>query len=382
MATTTVYPKASKLLMPVCRREVHREKPFIRATLKQQYMSIFNYFTQEFFTQEIAIDLGTANSLVIHEDKIIINEPSIVAFNQRSGRVIAIGRKALQMEGKAPADIRIVRPLKGGVITDFHAAELLLKGLLEMLNVRRKQLFASYRMVICVPSGITEVEKRAIRASAEVSGAEEVYLIREPIAAAVGIGLDVQGPTGHMVIDIGGGTTEIAVIALSSIVCDESIRGAGDHFDADIVHYMRQQHNVMIGRPTAEKIKLTVGAALSELENPPADFAISGRDLITGLPKQVQVSYSGIAHCLDRSLARIEKAIVKTLEITPPELLADIHQSGIYLTGGDALLRGLEQRIASRTKLPTHVVEDPLRAVVRGVGVALKNIDRFQFLMQ
>ncbi|QNF33785.1 rod shape-determining protein [Adhaeribacter swui] len=340
-------------------------------------MGISNYFMQE-----IAIDLGTANFLVIQEDKIVVDEPSIVAFNRSSGRVLAIGRKAMQMEGKAHDEIRLVRPLKDGVIADFHAAEQMIKGMLQMINANRKQFFSSFRMVICVPCGITEVEKRAIRDSAEITGAKEVYLIHEPIAAAVGIGLDVQEPTGHMIVDIGGGTTEVAVLALSGIVCDQSLRVAGDNFDADIVDYMRQQYNVLIGQPTAEKIKLAVGAAQTEIQDPPADFAVRGRDLISGLPKQVRVSYYDMAECLDRSLAKIEDAILKTLEITPPELSSDIHQSGIYLTGGGALLRGLDQRIAAKTKLPTHVVEDPLRAVVRGTGIALKNIGRFRFLMR
>ncbi|MHC2991867.1 rod shape-determining protein MreB [Pontibacter sp. HJ8] len=340
-------------------------------------MGFFN-----FITQEIAIDLGTANFLIIHNDKIVVDEPSIVAYSRSSGKVIAVGSKAMQMEGKAHEDIRIVRPLKDGVIADFHAAEHMIKGMLQMFQAGKNRLTSSFRMVICVPSGITEVEKRAIRDSALIAGAKEVYLIHEPIAAAVGIGLDVLEPNGHMVIDIGGGTTEIAVIALSGIVCDQSIRVAGDNFDSDIVHYMRRQHNIMIGKPTAERIKLAVGSALPELQEPPENVAIKGRDLMTGLPKQVEVSYTDVARYLDRSLSKIEDAILKTLEITPPELSGDIHQSGIYLTGGGALLRGLDKRISSRTKLPTHVVEDPLRAVVRGTGIALKNIGRFRFLMR
>ncbi|GAA4436879.1 rod shape-determining protein [Pontibacter saemangeumensis] len=340
-------------------------------------MGFFN-----FFTQGIAIDLGTANFLVIHEDKIVVDEPSIVAFDRRSGKVIAVGRKAMQMEGKTHENIRIVRPLKDGVIADFYAAEHMIKGMLQLIDNGKRRIAPSYKMVICVPSGITEVEKRAIRDSAVIAGAKEVYLIHEPVAAAVGIGLDVQEPTGHMIIDIGGGTTEIAVIALSGIVCDQSIRVAGDSFDAEIVHYMRRKHNILIGHQTAEKIKMEVGAALPELKEPPVDVSIRGRDLMTGLPKQVKVSYTEVAHCLDRSLAKIEDAILKTLEITPPELSADIHQEGIYLTGGGALLRGLDRRISSKTKLPTHVVEDPLRAVVRGTGIALKNIGHFRFLMR
>jgi rod shape-determining protein MreB len=340
-------------------------------------MSFFN-----FLKEDIAIDLGTANFLVMKDDKIVVDEPSIVAYSRNSGKVLAVGRKAMQMEGKAHEDIRIVRPLKDGVIADFHAAEHMMKGMLQLIPGSRKKLTPSYRMVICVPSGITEVEKRAIRDSANIAGAKEVYLVHEPIAAAVGIGLDVEEPTGHMVIDIGGGTTEIAVIALSGIVCDQSLRVAGENFSADIVYYMRRHHNLLIGQPTAERIKVEVGAALPELQNPPADLAIKGRDLLTGLPKQVTVSSADVALFLDRSLAKIEEAIMKTLETTPPELSADIHQSGIYLTGGGALLRGLDRRIAARTKLPTHVVEDPLRAVVRGTGMALKNIGRYRFLMR
>ena len=237
-------------------------------------------------------------------------------------------------------------------------------------------------MVVCIPSGITEVEKRAVRDSAEIAGAKEVYLIHEPMAAAVGIGIDVEEPVGNMIIDIGGGTTEIAVIALSGIVCDQSIRVGGDNFDSDIIQYIRRQHNIMIGERTAEKIKIEVGAALPELHEVPEDLAVQGRDLMTGIPKQITVSYTEIAHCLDKSISKIEEAILKALEITPPELSADIYQTGIYLTGGGALLRGLDKRIQAKTKLPVHIAEDPLRAVVRGTGIALKNTGRFKFLMQ
>ncbi|MCJ8165676.1 rod shape-determining protein [Pontibacter sp. E15-1] len=335
-----------------------------------------------FFTEDIAIDLGTANFLVVHKDRVVVDEPSIVAFDRRSGKTIAVGRKAMQMEGREHENIRISRPLQNGVIGDFYAAEHMIKGMLQLIKKSMSGFKPAYKMVVCVPAGITEVEKRAIRDSMMIAGAREVYLVHEPIAAAVGIGLDVEEPTGHMVIDIGGGTTEIAVIALSGIVCDQSVRVAGSTFDADIMHYVRQQHNILIGQPTAERVKLEVGAALQEVQNPPADFAIRGRDLMTGLPKQVLISYTDIACCLDRSLAKIEEAILKTLEITPPELSADIHHSGIYLTGGGALLRGLDKRISSKTKLPTHVVENPLLAVVRGTGIALKNIGRFRFLMR
>lgn len=340
-------------------------------------MGLFNWFTQE-----IAIDLGTANTLIIHNDKVVVDEPSIVAFDRTTNKVIAIGRQAMQMEGKTHDNIRTVRPLKDGVIADFNAAEYMIRGMIKMINNGNKWFFPSLRMVICIPSGITEVEKRAVRDSAEIAGAKEVYLIHEPMAAAVGIGIDVEEPMGNMIIDIGGGTTEIAVIALSGIVCDQSIRVAGDNFDSDIVQYIRRQHNVMIGDRTAEKIKIEVGAALPELSDPPADYAVQGRDLMTGVPKQITVSYTEIAHCLDKSISKIEEAILKALESTPPELSADIYQTGIYLTGGGALLRGLDKRIGAKTKLNVHVAEDPLRAVVRGTGIALKNIGNFKFLMQ
>ncbi|WP_423146391.1 rod shape-determining protein [Rubrolithibacter danxiaensis] len=334
------------------------------------------------FTKEIAIDLGTANTLIFHNDSVIVDEPSIVAFDRGNNKMIAVGRQAMQMEGKTHANIKTVRPLQDGVIADFSAAEHMLRGMINLINKDKKWFFPSLRMVICIPSGITEVEKRAVRDSAEIAGAKDVFMIHEPMAAAIGIGIDVEAPMGNMIIDIGGGTTEIAVIALSGIVSDQSIRVAGNNFDSDIIHYIRRQHNVMIGERTAEKIKMEVGSALPELLDPPSDFAIQGRDLLTGTPKEVTVSYTEIAHCLDKSISKIEEAILRALEITPPELSADIYQTGIYLTGGGALLRGLDKRIAAKTKLPVHVADDPLRAVARGTNTALKNIGNYTFLMK
>jgi rod shape-determining protein MreB len=333
-----------------------------------------------FFTQEIAIDLGTANTLIIFNDQIIVDEPSIVAIDRDTNEVIAVGKKAMMMHEKTHQKIRTIRPLKDGVIADFEAAERMIQGLIEMIPNRRKFL-RNMRMVICIPSGITEVEKRAVFDSAEHVGSRETYLIHEPMAAALGIGLDVTEPVGNMIIDIGGGTTEIAVIALAGIVCDQSIRTAGDEFTLDIMNYMRRQHNLLIGERTAEQVKIHVGAAQNELDNPPEDYAVNGRDLMTGIPKQIKVSYTEISHCLDKSISKVEEAILKALESTPPELAADIYQTGLYLTGGGALLRGLDKRIAQKTKLPVHIVEDPLRAVVRGTGIALKNIHRFSFLI-
>lgn len=334
-----------------------------------------------FLTQDLAIDLGTANTLIIHKDQVVVDEPSIIAINRRTGNVIAVGSQAQQMHGKVHEDIKTVRPLKDGVIADFQAAEHMIRGMISMIPQTNKLIKPQQRMVICIPSGITEVEKRAVKDSAERAGAKEVYLIHEPMAAAIGIGIDVFEPMGNMIIDIGGGTTEIAVIALAGIVCDQSIRVAGDEFTEDILDYMRRQHNLLVGERTAERIKIEVGSALPELDNPPPDFAVNGRDLMTGIPKQIMVTYSEIASALDKSISKIEEAILRALELTPPELSADIYSTGLYLTGGGALLRGLDRRIAAKTKLPVHVAEDPLRAVVRGTGMALKNLKNYKFLM-
>ena len=339
-------------------------------------MKFFN-----FFTQEVAIDLGTANTLIIQDGKIVIDEPSIVAVNRKTNETIAVGTKAMQMHEKTHENIKTVRPLKDGVIADFKAAESMIEGMIKLIGDGKKKFFTHMKMVICIPSGITEVEKRAVFESADHVDSKETYLIYEPMAAALGIGLDVEEPVGNMVIDIGGGTTEIAVIALSGIVCDQSIRTAGDEFTADIISYMKRQHNILIGERTAEKIKINVGSALEELENPPEDYAVNGRDLMTGIPMQIVITYKEIAQSLDKSVSKIEEAILKALEMTPPELASDIYKTGLYLTGGGALLRGLDKRIAAKTKLKVHVAEDPLKAVVRGTGIALKNTDRFSFLI-
>ena len=334
----------------------------------------------DFFTQEIAIDLGTANTLIIHNDKVVVDEPSIVAIDRTTRKVIAVGKRAMQMHGKTHENIKTNRPLKDGVIADFQAAEYMIREMIKMINPKKRWFTPSLKMVVCIPSGITEVEKRAVRDSAEHAGAKEVYLIREPMAAAIGIGIDVDEPMGNMIIDIGGGTSEIAVIALGGIVCDKSIRVAGDEFTGDIEDYLRRQHNILIGERTAERIKIMVGAALPELDDPPEDYAVHGRDLMTGIPKEIMVSYVEIAHALDKSISKIEEAILSALEMTPPELSADIYKTGIYMAGGGSMLRGLDKRIQMKTKLPVHIAEDPLRAVARGTGIALKNIDKFQFL--
>lgn len=333
-----------------------------------------------FFTQELAIDLGTANTLIMSDGKVVVDEPSIVAIDRRTGETIAVGTKAMQMHEKTHENIKTVRPLRDGVIADFQAAENMIEGLINMIGNRRR-FFSHLKMVICIPSGITEVEKRAVFDSADHVDSKETYLIHEPMAAALGIGLEVEEPTGNVIIDIGGGTTEIAVIALSGIVCDQSIRTAGDEFTADIIDYMKRAHNILIGERTAEQIKINVGSALHELENPPPDYAVNGRDLMTGIPKQITISYHEVSQAIDKSIGKVEEAVMKALESTPPELAADIYKTGLYLTGGGALLRGLDKRLSAKTKLPVHIAEDPLRAVVRGTGIALKNTDRFSFLI-
>lgn len=333
-------------------------------------------------TQEIAIDTGTANTIIICDDKIVVDEPSIVALDRRTEKMVAIGEKARQMQGKTHDNLRTIRPLRDGVIADFNAAEQMIRGMIKMINKKPRLFPPSLRMVICIPSGSTEVEMRAVRDSSEHAGGRDVYMIYEPMAAAIGIGIDVEAPEGNMVVDIGGGTTEIAVISLGGIVTNKSIRIAGDDLTADIQEYMRHQHNIKIGERTAEDIKIHVGSALSELEEPPTDFRVQGPNQMTALPIEIPVSYQEIAHCLEKSISKIEIAILSALEQTPPELYADIVNRGIYLAGGGALLRGLDKRLMNKLNIPFHIAEDPLRAVARGTGVALKNVNNFSFLMR
>jgi rod shape-determining protein MreB len=335
-----------------------------------------------FLTQDIAIDLGTANTIIIYNDKVVVDEPSIVAIERNSGHIIAVGKKAQMMHGKTHENIKTIRPLRDGVIADFESAEYMIREMIKLTKAPSRLFKPSLKMVICIPSGITPVEERAVKDSAEQAGAKEVKLIHEPMAAAIGIGIDVMEPTGNMIIDIGGGTSEIAVIALGGIVNNKSIRVAGDDFNMDIIDYMRKQHNITIGERTAEQIKIHVGAASTEIENPPEDYAVHGRDMLTGIPKEIYVNYAEIAHALDKSISKIESAILHALEMTPPELSADIFSTGIYLAGGGSMLRGLDVRIHQKTKLPIHVAEDPLRAVARGTGIALKNFNKFTFLIK
>lgn len=333
-------------------------------------------------TKEIAIDLGTANTIIIYNDRIVIDEPSIVAIEVRSGKLIAVGNEAQQMYGKEPAGIRTIRPLRQGVIADFNAAEMMIRGLVEKASAKNRWFSPSMRMVVGIPSGSTEVEIRAVRDSSEHAGGRDVYMIYEPMAAALGIGLDVEAPEGNMIVDIGGGSTEIAVISLGGIVTNKSIRLAGNALTTDIQEHMGRVHNLKVGSTMAEQIKINVGSALTELDNPPEPFIVHGPNKMTALPMEVPVTHEEIAHCIDKSIARMEESILAALEQTPPELYADIVKNGIYLTGGGALLRGLAKRFSDKMRIEFKIADDPLRAVAKGTGVALKNINRFSFLIR
>ncbi len=325
------------------------------------------------------MDLGTANSIIIHNNKIVVDEPSVVAIEAKSDRVLAVGSKAHQMEGKEPPGIRTIRPLRDGVIANFTAAEQMIRGMVKQVGNKRRWFAPTLCMVVCIPSGSTEVEIRAVKDSCEHAGGRDVYQIHEPMAAALGIGLDVEAPQGNMIVDIGGGTTEIAVISLGGIVSNKSIRIAGNELTADIQEHMSRVHNLKVGVTMAENIKINVGSALTELDNPPV---VRGPNKITALPMEVSVSYQEIAHCIDKTISKMEAAVLDALENTPPELYSDIVETGIYLAGGGALLRGLDKRLTDRFGIKFHVAEDPLHAVARGTGVALKNRNRFSFLIK
>lgn len=327
------------------------------------------------------MDLGTANTVIFQNDKIVLDEPSIVAIDNASQKCIALGHKAKLMHEREQPGIKTIRPLKDGVIADFNAAEMMIRGFIRQVNSKKNTLFSpNLRLVIGIPSGSTEVQIRAVRDSAEHAGGRDVYLITEPMAAALGIGLEVEAPKGSMVVDIGGGTTEIAVISLGGIVVQDSIRTAGDVFTSDIQAYLKQQHNIRIGETTAEKIKIAVGSVLPTLPEEPDTFTVRGPNLMTAHPVEATISYQEMAHCLDKSIMKIEASILHVLELTPPELYSDIVENGIFLSGGGALLRGLATRFSEKVNIPFHVAEDPLHAVARGTCIALKHIGNCSFL--
>ena len=334
-----------------------------------------------FLTQELAMDLGTANTVIFQNDHIVLDEPSIVAVESNTGKCIALGHKAKLMHEHEHPGIKTIRPLKDGVIADFNAAEMMIRGFIKQVNSKKRTFFSpSLKLVVGIPSGSTEVEIRAVRDSSEHAGGRDVYLISEPMAAALGIGLEVEAPKGNMVVDIGGGTTEIAVISLGGIVIQDSIRTAGDVFTSDIQTYLRQQHNIKVGEITAEKIKIAVGAVIPDLVDGPEPYIVKGANLMTAHPVEATITYQEMAHCLDKSITRIESSILHVLEQTPPELYSDIVENGIFLSGGGALLRGLDIRLTEKVNIPFHVAEDPLHAVARGTCIALKNAENCSFL--
>ncbi|MDZ7715911.1 MAG: rod shape-determining protein [Balneolaceae bacterium] len=323
---------------------------------------------------DIAIDLGTANTLIHSRNEgIVLNEPSIVALNMQN-EPVASGHEARLMHEKTHKNIRTVRPLRDGVIADFEVAEQMIRGMIK--KVKTKWYSSTRKMVVCVPSGITEVERRAVRDSAEHAGAKEVYLVDEPMAAAIGIGLNVHEPIGNMIVDIGGGTTEIAVIALSGIVYAQSVRLGGDELNEDIINYFRRNHNLLIGERTAENIKCQIGSAAPLDEE--LDMVTKGRDLVNGVPRTRDVTSKDVREAISESVNTIVESITKSLEQTPPELSADILDRGIMLTGGGALLKNLDKLIMETTDLPVHIAEDPLTAVVRGTGAILEDLDYYR----
>ena len=331
-----------------------------------------------FIRQELAIDLGTANTVIFQNDKIVLDEPSIVAIDNKSGKMVAVGKYAQMMDEKTNPNIYTVRPLRDGVIADFNAAEMMITGFIKMVNGNRTHLFTpNLKMVVGISKGSTPVEIRAVRDSCEHAGAHDLFLIHEPMASAIGIGLDVEAPKRNMVVDIGGGTTEIAVISLGGIVESESVRTAGNEITRDIQEYMAVQHNIRTGFKTAEKIKFNVGSVLTELpaDEEPMPITIHGKNIVTSHPAETEVTYQEIALCIDKSIAKIENSILHVLEQTPPELYSDIVENGIWLAGGGSLLRGIAQRFTDKVNIQFHVAEDPLKAVARGTCAALKNTE-------
>ena len=328
-------------------------------------------------SKDIAIDLGTANSLVyVRGQGIVITEPSVLAVNQKTGQILAIGTEAKKMVGRTPTHIVATRPLVQGVISDFEVTEQMLRYFIEKVHRKKFNLFSRSRVIIGIPCGVTEVEKKAVQDAAKNAGAREVFLIEQPMAAAIGARLPIQEATGNFIVDIGGGTTEVAVISLGGIVTSKSLRVAGDKLDEDIVFFGQEQYKLLIGRGTAEKIKISIGSACPLKQK--KEIPMRGRNLVTGLPEEVMISDEDVREALEKSIDQIIDAIKITIEETPPELLADVMSRGIYLAGGGSLLRGLDTLITKRTKISTKIIDDPLTAVVRGAGVVLENLDELK----
>jgi len=332
------------------------------------------------FSKDIGIDLGTANTLIyIKGQGIVINEPSVVAINQKTGQILAIGQEAKKMVGRTPGHIVASRPLVAGVVSDFEVTEQMLKFFIDKVHRESFSILPRPRVVVGIPSGVTEVEKKAVEDATRSAGAREVYLIEEPMAAAIGIRLPVQEAAGNMIVDIGGGTTEVAIISLGGIVVSRSLRTAGDKLNEDIINYARDEFNLLLGEKTAEDIKLAVGSAYPLEEG--LETTMRGRDIVTGLPKKIVIDDTQIKKALSRSVKILVNAIKSTVEETPPELVADIMRRGIFLVGGGGLLRGLGELIADQTEMPVKLVEDPLTAVVRGTGMVLEDVDSLKDIL-
>jgi len=336
-----------------------------------------------FLSIDMAIDLGTCNSLVYVKDRgIIINEPSIVAVNSKTGQILAIGEEAKKMVGKTPAYISAKKPLRNGVVSDFEIAEQMIKYFIEKAAVSNKRILGmNYlpRVVISVPCGLTEVERKAVRDAVKNAGGRRVFLIEEPLAAAIGAKLSIEEPGGIFIVDIGGGTTEIAVISLGGIVVFKSLRVAGEKMNEDIIQFAQREYKLLIGERTAEMLKINIGCAIPQKEK--KEMPMRGRNLVTGLPEEVIVYNEDIQRAIEKSVKQIVLSIKATIEETPPELLADIMQDGIYLSGGGSLLKGLDELISRETKMPCRIIDDPLTAVVRGAGIALENIENLSKLL-
>ncbi|MFC1687288.1 rod shape-determining protein [Patescibacteria group bacterium] len=334
-----------------------------------------NFFGR--FSKDMGVDLGTANTLVYVKDRgIVIDEPSVVAINTRTDQILAVGSDAQRMVGKSPAHIVVSRPLEDGVISDFEVTERMLRHFIEKVHRENFTFIPRPRIVVGIPLGVTEVERKAVEDASLSAGAREVFLIEEPLAAAIGSRLPIQDASGHLVVDIGGGTTEIAVISLGGVVTWKSIRIAGDKMDQDIINYAREHFNILLGERTAEMSKKKVASAIEMDE--PLESKIRGRDLISGLPKEVSVNSNQIREAISRSLRTIIDGIKSTIENTPPELVSDIYTRGILLAGGGALLKGLDKLVAQETQIPVNVADDPLTAVVRGCGIVLEDLDNLK----
>ncbi|WP_025739862.1 rod shape-determining protein [Aquimarina pacifica] len=336
----------------------------------------------DFFNQKIALDLGTSNTLIVYKGKITIDNPSIITIHKLTGKIIAVGKDALTTKDKINKNIRTIYPFRNGVISNFDASEKMLKTFIKKTSSLSTKLFStSYSMIISIPCRSTNVEIRAVRQSAKRLNAKNIFLVHKPIAAAIGSGLNILAPKGNMIIDIGGGTTEIAIISLGKILSGQSVKIAGNVFDQDIVNYIREYHDLHIGKSLAEKIKIEIGSAFPILDNPPETIQIEGRDVSTGVKRQIHLSHTEIEKSLDTSITRIENAIRETLSEIPPEISADIYNSGIYLTGGGSKLRGLDKRLSRNTELPIHLGEKPLKAVINGSNKILTNLNRYNCVL-